>query len=206
LLELLMSRRSIRHFANEQIDRKTLGKIVASARYAPTMNRRIRAIIVDDPEILGEFDRYERSFYGMWYRLFFKNRAIRAFERIFNDDIDVIKRKMEHSLGGVDFLYGAPALIILVGDTRTILTAESAQYHLASMVLYAHSLGLGACLMDSAKIALRTSRALRRRLGIRKGMRVYGAIVVGHPEERVLNLIEGMSLDYCWNSCAEENP
>lgn len=200
-----MSRRSVRHFAKEKVDRETLGKLVAAARYAPTMNHHIRAIIVDDPEILVEFDRYERMFYGTWYRLFFKNKAIRAFERIFRDDIDVIRRKMEHSLGSVDFLYGAPALIVLVGDTRTILTEESAQYHLASMLLYAHSLGLGACLMDSAKIALRTSSALRRRLGIPRGMRVRGAIVVGHPEERLLNLIEGISLSCCWNSYAKED-
>ena len=106
----------------------------------------------------------------------------------------------------VDFLYGAPALIVLVGDTRTILTEESAQYHLASMLLYAHSLGLGTCLMDSAKIALRASPALRRRLGIPRGMRVRGAIVVGHPEERVLNLIEGLSLGFSWNFYADENP
>jgi hypothetical protein len=59
--------------------------------------------------------------------------------------------------------------------------------------------------MDYAKIALRKSHALRRRLGIPKGMRVYGTIMVGHPEERALNLIEGMSLDYCWNSRAERN-
>jgi nitroreductase len=200
-----MSRRSIRHFTKERVDRESLGKLVAAARYAPIMNRRIRAIVVDNPEMLDEFDRYERMFFGTWYRLFFKSGVIRAIGKIFNSDINVIKRKMEHSLDGVSFLYGAPALIVLVGDTRVILTEESVQCHLASMLLYAHSLGLGACLMDSAKIALRTSTALRRRLGIPKGMHVCGAIVVGHPEERVLNLIEGMSLSCCWNSYAEVN-
>ena len=59
------------------------------------MNRQIRSIGVDSPEIPLEFDRCERMFYGTWYRLFFKNKAIRAFKGIFSDGIDVIKRKME---------------------------------------------------------------------------------------------------------------
>jgi nitroreductase/NAD-dependent dihydropyrimidine dehydrogenase PreA subunit len=199
LLELLKSRRSIRHFTAEKVDRATLERVVAAGRYAPTMNRGIRAVVIDDPEILAEIDRSERRFYGTIYRLFFKNRAFLAFMRLLSDDIDASRRKLERSLGGPDFLYGASALIVLVGDSRTVLTEESAQYCLASMLLYAQALGLGACLMDSAKLALRTSRALRRRLGIPRGMRARGAMVLGRPEEKILNLVDGLSLTAGWN-------
>jgi nitroreductase len=200
-LELLMSRRSIRHFDGRSVDRELLAKIVSAGRYAPTMNRRISAIVVDDPAIFAEFEGRERRFYSAMYRLFFRPQAARAFIRLFNDDIETIRRKLEHSLASPSFLYGAPALIILTGDTRTILTEESAQYHLFAMSLFAATLGLGSCLMDSARIALLRSRSLRRRLGIPRGRRVLGALVLGHPKERPLNLIEGLGLDLGWNRC-----
>jgi hypothetical protein len=57
------------------------------------MNRQMRSIVADGPEIILEFDRCERMFYGAWYRRFFKDEAIRAFEGILSDGFDVIKRK-----------------------------------------------------------------------------------------------------------------
>jgi hypothetical protein len=67
------------------------------------------------------------------------------------------------------------------------------------MALYAHSLGLGACLMDSVRIALLQSRRLRRRIGMPRGHKALGALVLGYPEEKALNLIEGLGLGIGWN-------
>jgi len=67
------------------------------------------------------------------------------------------------------------------------------------MHLYAASLGLGSCLMDSVRIAFRASGSLRTSFGIARGERVLGALLVGYPEERTLNLIEGLSLELAWN-------
>ncbi|OHD75234.1 MAG: hypothetical protein A2177_13655 [Spirochaetes bacterium RBG_13_68_11] len=108
--------------------------------------------------------------------------------------MDVTKRKMEHSWSGGGILYDAPALVVLTGSRKTPLTELSAQFCLSAMILYAESLGLATCLMDSVKIGVNAIGALRRLLGMPRGHSVLGALHVGHPAHRVCNATPSISL------------
>ncbi|MGA2976682.1 MAG: nitroreductase family protein [Spirochaetia bacterium] len=194
LVELLAGRRSTRRFTDAPVDRKTLLQLAVMARYAPSMNHDIEAVLIDDTEILRRIDKGLFAFYARMYRLLFKNPLVFGFIRLFADGMDVTKKKLEHSMREGRILYNAPALMLLTGKKRVPLTELSAQFQLSHMMLYAESLGLGTCLMDSVKIGVNASAALRRLLGIQPGHAVVGALHVGYPTYPVRNIMPALSL------------
>jgi len=111
----------------------------------------------------------------------------------------VIRRKMELDLTirGRVVKPGTPALILLEGSRRVPVTESSAHYMLANMILKAEVLGLGSCLMDSLLLTFRTSRRLRKTLGIRED--VLGVLSLGYPGEKILNIPRGYSSAVRWN-------
>jgi nitroreductase/NAD-dependent dihydropyrimidine dehydrogenase PreA subunit len=192
--ELLVGRRSTRHYTEEPVERATLLAIARIARHAPSMNHDIEAVLIDEPELLRAIDRRLLAFYRRMYRLLFRNPIIFGFIRLFADGMDIAKRKMEHSWSGGGILHNAPALVVLTGSRKIPLTELSAQFCLSAMILYAESLGLATCLMDSVKIGVNAVGALRRLLGIPRGHSVIGALHVGHPAHRVWNATPSISL------------
>ncbi len=150
--KLLKKRRSVRKFTNKKVSREILSKIAEVSIYAPSMNRNIEAIIIDDKEIMSEIDRVAFKFYNNIYKYVFKNKIMLSLMKIFSDGIEVTKKKLENSVKDGKTIYDAPALIILLGDKREILTEVSAHYHLYNIILYCESMGLATCLMDSVKI------------------------------------------------------
>jgi nitroreductase len=194
LEELLVGRRSTRHFTAEPVSRETLLSIARVARHAPSMNHAIEAVVIAEPGLLAAVDQALSAFYRRWYRIIFKNPVLFPFIRLFADGMDVTKRKMEHSFSGGGTLYNAPALVILTGSRKTPMTELSAQFCLSNMVIYAESLGLATCLMDSVKIGVNAMGPLARRLGIPRGHAVVGAMHIGHPRYRVWNKTASLSL------------
>ncbi len=199
LEELFKKRRSVRRFSDRRVDRETLAKIAEIAIYAPSMNRDIEAIIVDDKEIMKEIDWVAYKFYSTIYKIVFKNRILFNFIKLFSDGMDIAKKKLENSIKDGLIVYDAPAMIMLIGDKKEVLTETSAQYHLYNIILYCESIGLGTCLMDSIKIAVSAKKRLRRMLNLPKKLSILGGVLIGYPEEKIINKAEGMSMKYSWN-------
>jgi nitroreductase len=199
LLELFGKRRSTRDFSERRVERSLLETVVQAGRWAPTMNRDIEAIVIDDPAVVETLDRSALRFYTRMYRLLFGNAPVFWFISRFARTMDVVKIKLERSIAGGRIVYRAPALIALIGNERVPLTVISAQYHLYNMILYAECCGLGTCLMDSVKIAFSAHAGLRRLLGVPRGMTVVGALLLGYPRDKVLNKPDGQRMTIWWN-------
>ena len=124
-IDFLSRRRSIKHFKSKKISREVLKKLMVAASFAPTMNKNIEAVVIDDADII----------------------------QVFADTLPIIKRKMERDLveRGHIVKDNTQALILLLGKRRVPATENSAQYYLANMLLYCETIGLGSCLMDSLK-------------------------------------------------------
>jgi nitroreductase/NAD-dependent dihydropyrimidine dehydrogenase PreA subunit len=194
LEELLAGRRSTRRYTEEPVDRAALLALARVARHAPSMNHEIEAVLVDDPELLREIDQRLTTFYRRMYGLLFRNPIVHGLIRLFANGMEVTKRKMEHSFADGGTLYNAPALVVLTGSRRTPMTELSAQFCLSNMILYAESLGLATCLMDSVKIGVNALGGLRKLLRIPRGHAVVGALHVGHPAYKVWNKAASVSL------------
>jgi len=197
--ELFKERRTIRFFKKDKIDPTLLGEIIGYGIYSPTNNYALRAVVVDDQEIIKELDRISIRFVLWIYRVFFKSKAVfNLLRRITPALSPKDKVKMENSLEKGYVLHNPAAIVFIVGDKRIGLSVESAQYALYNMILYAQVKGIGSCLWGAGKIFLDRSRVARELLGLQKHEHILGAVQMGYPAVKFSNKVEGKSLPIQW--------
>jgi nitroreductase/NAD-dependent dihydropyrimidine dehydrogenase PreA subunit len=200
-VELLRRRRSIKAFKDVAVPRTTLQDIVRAGSFAPTMNREIEAIVVDDPSLIALIDAEALRFVRRWHMLLFGFRPLTWLVSLFAATLPVIKRKIVRDLEIKKRVAkpGTRAVVLLIGDPRIPVTESSAQYYLANMILMAQILGLGSCLMDSLRLALNGSRRARKALAVPRRFKFLGVLSLGQPDEKILNVPEGVGMRIGWN-------
>jgi hypothetical protein len=192
LEELFKARRSIRNYQDKKIPRDLLERIAAIARYAPTMDKTIEAIIVDDEEKMEMLEGFLQRHWKKIYTLFFKNRFVLRIIKYFFRSAEIVKSKMENR---EKILFGAPAMVILTGHRKNNYLSElSAQYYLYNMTLYAYILGVGSILCDAGKIAFNSNRTVHKLLRIPREYRIYGVLLLGYPRQTFKNKIDGLKV------------
>jgi nitroreductase len=202
--ELLGERRTIRDFKKDRIDRELLQKIVSYAGYAPTHNFNLRAIVIDDPEIIQKIDSTIFLYVKRLHRFVYKPKIIHWLVRIFAPKIEFeylkAKPKLEKSIErGRAFRTVPAALVLIVGEKRIPLSLESAQYALYNIDLYAQTCGLGCRNMVGNQMILNRSRSLRKLLKIRKDEKIFGTIALGSPAVTYENKVVGKQIPVQWN-------
>jgi nitroreductase len=199
--ELFKERRTIRFFKEDKIDRTLLEEIVGYGIYAPTNNYALRAIVVDDEEIIVELERLILRFITRMYDLVYKPKIVFNLVRRITPALDPKdKVKIEEAIERGRTLGSIPAAVVfIVGDQRIALSEASAQYALYNMILYAQAKGIGSCLRGTGQLLLDRFGAARRRLGLRKHEHMLGTLMLGYPAVRFANKVEGKTLDIQWN-------
>lgn len=198
--ELFKERRTIRFFEEDKIDRTLLEEIVGYGIYAPTNNYDLRAIVVDDEEIIEVLDQILLQFVSRTYKVVFKPRIVFNLIRRVTPALDPKdKVKMESALERGHAFHRPPAIVFIVGDKRIALSEASTQYTLYNMILYAQVKGIGSCLWGAAEIFLDRSKAARKHLGLQRHEHILGALGLGYPAVRFRNKVEGKTLSIQWN-------
>jgi NAD-dependent dihydropyrimidine dehydrogenase PreA subunit/nitroreductase len=198
--ELFKERRSIRFFKKDRLDRVLLEEIVGYGIYAPTNNYDLKAIVVDDEELIEALDQTILRFVSKLYRFIFKPTIVfNLIRRITPTLQPTDKVKMESTLERGHAFHRPPAVVLIVGDPRIGLSEASAHYALYNVTLYAQAKGVGSCLWGSAQTFLDRNRAVRKRLGLRKHERILGALGLGYPGVRFRNKVAGKRLPIQWN-------
>jgi nitroreductase len=202
--ELFKERRTVRHFKPDKIDRALLQEIVGYGIYAPTHSFTLRAIVVDDEEIIGLLDEAIMRFVSRLYRLLFKleiiYRLVRRIVPALAQEYIRIKPKLERALETGRALGSPPAAVVfLVGDRRVPLSEASAQYVLYNMNLYAQVKGVGCRSLVGNQAILSRNKAVRKRLGLSKRERIFGTLGLGYPAVRFRNKVQGKALSIQWN-------
>ena len=146
--ELFKERRTIKFFRSDKIDRTLLEEIVGYGIYAPTNNYNLRAVVVDDEEIIEALDRILLRFVSWIYNLIYKPKIVyNLVRRIASaSEPEKAKPKMESTLERGHAFHHPAALVFIVGDKRIALSEARAQYALYNMILYAQVKGIGSCL------------------------------------------------------------
>jgi ferredoxin len=199
--ELFKERRTLRFFKEDKIDRSLLEEIVGYGIYAPTNNYDLRAIVVDDEEIIVELEQLILRFITRMYDLVYKPKIVfNLFRRITPALDPKDKVKIEEAIERGRTLGSIPAAVVfIVGDRRIALSEASAQYALYNMILYAQAKGIGSCLRGTGQLLLDRFGAARRRLGLQKHEHILGTLMLGYPAVRFANKVEGKTLDIQWN-------
>jgi nitroreductase/Pyruvate/2-oxoacid:ferredoxin oxidoreductase delta subunit len=196
LVRLMASRRSCRNFRDQPVDRALLEDLVKIGITAPsgTNDQPWTFTLIPDRESLVAF--------GDQIALFFKKLNTLAENGLLRNVMKLIgKRELadyhrnyrqwvsealaEREQGGRDRLFHGATAAIVVGSRRGESTPkEDALLATQNILLAAHSMGLGTCLIGFAAIPLMKDIRIKRFLGIPDEEGVYSVIALGYSGER----------------------
>ena len=201
LLALLARRRSTKIFKEKGLSENTLKSIIDVSKYAPNQNKNIDIIVITDREIVDHIDTSALNLYRRVYQVLFSLKPVIFFLTRLSPSLFTIKKKMEYDLFTSKRIVkpGTQALILLVGNRRVPVTESSAHYLLSTMIIFAESLGVGSCLMDSVKIALNWNVRTRKKLRIPRKWSVLGVLALGYSNEKIVNIPRGYMPRVQWN-------
>jgi nitroreductase/NAD-dependent dihydropyrimidine dehydrogenase PreA subunit len=208
--ELFKQRRTNRFFKKRKPERQVLEEIISHAVYAPTHNFNFRIIVVDEDKLLAEIDNVVFQYNIKIYKYLYKPKIIRFLIRFLAPSQEgeylQAKPKLESSLEiGRAYLSMPPALIMIIGDRRTPLSIESAQYAIYNMDLFAMTKGLGCRNLVGNQMFLNRSKKLLKILGLSKNEKIYATMGIGYPGIKFRNKVIGKKMNIQWINVKPKN-
>jgi nitroreductase len=166
LMEAIASRRSVRAYAPEGIERAVVEKLIDAAIKAPnaTNCQNWAFGIIQCPDKLRKYSARIKE--GLLVHIDEYEWLARYKEMLSNPDYDVF--------------YGAPALIVIFGKPNGLLPEVNCSLAAENLMLAACEMGLGTCWIGFAAEFLNTAE-IRRELGIPEGYTAIAPIIVGRP-------------------------
>jgi len=200
LVRLMASRRSCRNFREQPVERGLLEDLVKIGATAPsgTNSQRWSFTILPDMEsvaALGEqvalfFKRTNRMAEKAWLRRLLSLVGKTELDRYYRDYYPSVKEALtEWENGAADGLFhGATAAIVVGSGPEASTPAEDALLAAQNILLAAHSMGLGSCLIGFAVIPMARDIRVKRAVGIPDEERVHAVIALGYPDELYLRV------------------
>ncbi len=180
LVRLMGSRRSCRSFKDMPVDRAILEDLVKIGITAPsgTNNQLWTFTLLPSHEAVRAFAGKVSGFYKKAIRTtneqFLSPEYREVIGRMLSDWED---RKIDR------IFHGAPAAIIVGSRPGASCPAEDALLATQNILLAAHSMGLGTCLIGFAVSAMGQDASLKSILGIPQDEQVHSAVSLGYPDE-----------------------
>jgi nitroreductase/Pyruvate/2-oxoacid:ferredoxin oxidoreductase delta subunit len=196
LVQLMASRRSCRNYSGQNVDRSVLEDLVKIGTTAPsgTNSQKWTFTIFPDPAAVNEFGQRIGSFFKNLNRMAEKKWMRKALKLIGKPELDNYYREYyqsvkdglkEWELSGRDRLFhGATAVIVVATKPGGSCPMEDALLATQNILLAAHSMGLGTCLIGFAVEAIQNDSAIQQFLTIPAEETVCSVIAIGYPEEK----------------------
>jgi nitroreductase/NAD-dependent dihydropyrimidine dehydrogenase PreA subunit len=196
LVRLMASRRSCRNFVDKPVAQSILQDLVKIGCTAPSAtNCQLWTFTVLPTRgavmVLG---KGIRSFY-MKLNSMAEKSSLRTLmkiigkpelDRYYREYYDFVKEGMaEFDRNGFDRLFhGAPSAIVVGCKAGASLPKEDSMLASQNILLAAHSMGLGSCLIGMAVEAMKQDQKIQRVIGVPPEEKVYAVIALGYPNER----------------------
>jgi len=195
LVRLMASRRSCRNFSEKQIDRSILEDLVKVGCTAPsgTNSQAWTFTILPNREAVMALGQCVLGFYVKLNSLA-RSRILRSFLKLigkpeldsyYRGYYDSVKEGLEEfERTGRDLLFhGAPSAIVVGCKNHATLPKEDALLAMQNILLAAHSMGLGSCLIGMAVEAMKRDIRIQRAIGIPHDEEVYAIVALGYAAE-----------------------
>ncbi len=202
LAQLMRSRRSCRNFTDKKVDLRLLQDLVRFAITAPsgTNSQKWTFTLIPDRQTMIQFGDQTANFFNNLNKKA-KNPALRLFSKLFMADrlgayyreyYDSIQQGLDDwQQNGIDHLFhGATAAIIIGNKPDASCPHDDALLASQNILLAAHSLGLGSCMIGFAVHAINNYPALKQYLQILKDETIYSCIALGFPKEKYQRFTE----------------
>jgi nitroreductase/Pyruvate/2-oxoacid:ferredoxin oxidoreductase delta subunit len=196
LVQLMRSRRSCRNYRNRPVPPSVLQDLVRIGLTAPsgsncqpwsfTLLPTRQAVIHLGDLIAAFFRRLNRTADRRLLRQTLKwigRRDLDFYYRNYRDAVAEALNAWERS--GRDVLFhGAPAAILVGVRPGAACPAEDALLATQNILLGAHAMGLGTCLIGFAVSAFKNDPGIREQLNIPPGESVRAVIALGYPDRK----------------------
>lgn len=190
LVALMRSRRSCRHFLDTPVDIARLQDLVRIGTSAPsgtncqawtfTILPDRAAVMRLSAEILRFFVRLNKVARIPLIRLF--SRELRTYYSKYYPSIEQALKEWQETKKDKLF-FNAPALILVGSKPGASTPAEDALLATQNILLAAHAMGLGTCLIGFATAALKRDTNIQKRLGIPVDETIYAVIAIGMTDD-----------------------
>ena len=180
--QFLRSRRSIRRYKRQPVEKEKIEKLLRMACYAPSAknNQPWNWIVVEDSEKVWALAQLVVD----WMRLVIKDQPKMAAQRSFTRVV------AGWEAGEERVCRGAPHLIVAHADKSFLMGAEDCALALSYIELYAPVIGLGACWGGYFYSAANAYPPLKSALGLPDEHRAFGAVMIGYPKFRYQRMPE----------------
>ncbi|HUW67118.1 MAG TPA: nitroreductase family protein [Candidatus Nanoarchaeia archaeon] len=171
IIEIIKTRRCVREYTDEPISEEDIEFLIDCARYAPTgFNMQPWSfIVITNKDIMRKIsERGKRDLVSLIEPM--KNSSQKV-----NDFLVFLKTE------GTDMFYNAPALVIILGNNNALTTDYDCSMAAQTMMLAAHSKGIGSCWIGGVQPTL-IDEDLLRELGAPEGFKVVAPLIFGHPK------------------------
>lgn len=169
----ILERRSIRKFKQEQITDEELDLILLAGSYAPCAGGRQSPVMVvlQDKNIISKLGRINRQ-------IFYRNR--KAIKGIVSDEQPSIADDDKI----LNAFYDAPTVITVFAPKAYPYGIQDGSVLIENMMIAAHSLGIGSCLIARADEMFETDegRKIIKEWNIGDDYLAIGHCILGYPE------------------------
>jgi len=182
LFSFLRSRRSCRVFVERGVPKQVLEKLVDVARYAPTghNSQNFEFLVIQEKELIRDLSNRTAIFYGNLHKMLsapgvhlppWLQKHMRGF-----------RLNWEYSLQGKDRIFrNAPALLLIHAPAENPSSAQNCHLAMAHIMLQAHAMGLGTCIIGYFITAAERDPSIIKELGIPRENKIFTCCTVGYP-------------------------
>jgi nitroreductase/ferredoxin len=195
LVQLMASRRSCRNFTNQPIEKALIEDLVKIGITAPsgtnsqswtfTILPQRKAVQAFAERVASFYERLNATAEKTLLRTFLKLIGKGELEAYYRGYYRKVKDAIEEWYGsGKDTLFhGSTAAILVASKPGASCPAEDALLATQNILLGAHSMGLGSCLIGYAVAAIKRDPSIQRSIGIPTEEEIHAVIALGYPDE-----------------------
>ena len=195
LVQLMASRRSCRHFTDQPVARDLLEDLVKIGITAPsgTNSQSWTFTILPERRTVKAFADQVASFFGKLNATAEKTLLRGFLKLIGKGELDAyyrgyygkVKEALEewHESGKDRLFHDGTAAIVVGSKPGASCPTEDALLATQNILLAAHSIGLGSCLIGYAVAAMKEDPLIQQSLGIPSEEKIYAVIALGYPDE-----------------------
>lgn len=178
-IDCIKTRRSIRKYLAQPVEKKTIDQIIQAGKYAPSAENTQpwRFIVITNPNIINELSKGTK----IEIKNLLKWRHLLRFKYPELRDRETLKFLFGVSMVEQDSIFfNAPVVVFIVTEKKRFYD-ESCACCAENMMLAAHALELGSCWIGFAHF-IDLNKQLSKKIGIPDGHHISAALIFGHPD------------------------
>ena len=171
VIEIIKTRRCVRNYKEDQIPDDDIKFLIDCAGYTPSgLNMQPWGfLVIKNKDVLRRLSEFgKKSMIPLLEQ--FKNTSQAAA-----DFLAFLKTE------GSDMFYNAPLMVIILGNNKAPTAAYDCSMAAQTMMLAAHSIGIGSCWIGGVQRALMDEKIMKE-LGVPEGYIIVAPLIFGYPK------------------------